>query len=562
MSDGNLNIQFFANATSLLQAMDKAIRKTQEQTDNLEKMAKTSKRGMTDTEKATAAAAKEMQRFAKATTDINKTPLERYREEMIRLDSAFKAGSISQVTFNRASERAKVALDATRVSLTETKEVAKQAFGSAQMNSLMQYAAGMFSITAAVGVLKDAMNLMKQETDGALASVNGLTKARMGLNQVGTSAQDIAGRNEFADNLAMQYGVSRDAARELVMSARSEGFEGTESNIARLHAANIVDPKAAITAAGMVRGNLGKDRVSPMQAVVGTLIGGEVSRSTVEQYASELPKLSGAVGGLGASPAETMATVAILATENERAAEYTATFANQLGIMKEFKGKGLSGAVDILQAMPEAKRQKVLGTSKEMNMAYGWLVKDMSAIKAAEAQISAGMANPEQYIAKKEQDALFADTFDARLRRSQLKNMQTKNVQEVSRERRNAVDELDSDTAMVGELTRMEEGGYNPLRRWMRYKAMEAGRSVRAPGQSIPLAGAAGEMAATTAMSISSGPLGFAQNIAAKAGEEVVSRIFSRLGDATEKLDAAADNLERATDNSGRQRAAAGITPE
>lgn len=195
-------------------------------------------------------------------------------------------------------------------------------------------------------------------------------------------------------------------------------------------------------------------------------------------------------------------------------------------------------------------------------MAYGWLVKDMDAIKSAEAKISQGMANPEAYIAGKEQQALYADTFDAGVRRSQLKNIQTKNEQEISRERRNAVEELDRDTAMTGELTRMEESQYNPLRRWLRWKVMGVGRDIGAPGRMLPGAGAAVETAMSAAAVSAGGPVGFASTLASKAGEEVIGTLFSRLTSASEKLDTAADNLERATDNSGRQRAAAGITPE
>ena len=154
--DGNLNIQFFANATALLQAMDKAIRKQQEQTDAIEKTAKASKKGMTDAEKATAAAAREMDRFAKHTKDVNRTPLEKYADEMLKLDRALKAGKIDQETFNRAVEKSKL-------SFQQASSAGNQAFGAGAVANLVSYAAQMVSVAAAVDLVRRAIVAKREE---------------------------------------------------------------------------------------------------------------------------------------------------------------------------------------------------------------------------------------------------------------------------------------------------------------------------------------------------------------------------------------------------------------
>ena len=232
------------------------------------------------------------------------------------------------------NEAAKVA----RAAISDLKRVGKQgeaAFGDPVITKLGGLAAGWLSVSAAVSAVSAGLADVREEQGKALASLKGTIPVDQRLLQISQSGADFSRMTGTADNLAKKYGVDRKQMRELMFSARSEGFAPAVGSIAA--ASPVLSVGAQATVAGQVPGLFGKEGLKPMQAINMGLVAAEKSRLTFEELSKSMP--SAAEGGsiAGASSVETFASLSVLASRfksGETAADRLKAFATHVGLDK------------------------------------------------------------------------------------------------------------------------------------------------------------------------------------------------------------------------------------
>jgi chromosome segregation ATPase len=193
------------------------------------------------------------------------SPADRFAAEVATLDAQLKQGKISQDQHTEATRKAKTALESSQQAASK-KGGAMRSLGS----QLATLAAGYVSWTAILNVAGKALEFVRQETEKAKQSQDGLVDSRRRLAQVATSEDDLAAMLERADQAAMKFGVDRKKAQEVMFSARSEGFEQDYEMI--LQNSTVVCPNAAAGVAGQVPGLFKQtEDISSEQAISGTL---------------------------------------------------------------------------------------------------------------------------------------------------------------------------------------------------------------------------------------------------------------------------------------------------
>lgn len=562
MSDGAANIEFYGKMEALVKDMDRLAKKQQETIEKFDKIGKTARKGGTDAEKATAAAAREMDKFAAATTKINQTPLEKYNRQLGDLKRALDAGKISQETFNRATSAATKELHGAA-------DAGRQAFGGQAIASLRSYATGMFSLAAAAQFVGNAMTAAHQKTVQAMQGVEQLADSRMALRQVtqgataGEAALDNQALNEQADRLAVDYGITREAARQLRFSARSEGYQGNEAPIAEAAGAGLVSVPEAARVAGQVPGLFGRT-ISPMGAVNATLVAAAESRLKFEEIARALPMAAEGAALAGSDAGETFTLLSLFAgkaASGETGAARIKAFGAAAAAVPEFKGRGIMGTYSALQAMPVEQRREFLGRSAELNAAYDWITELAPAIEQRRQKVNRALAEeggPGSTIATLTSAALDTSTPEGRLNYSRRESIREANALAIQREQQLGAGGYDRSTATTRATRRMEIG----------------------PGRLGPLSQhlAGWEMQYAETAEASPAAIEAIPMITRFTGLGLIERQLTGLVDAVSKLfgaadaqqraadaqEAAAENLRAATDQSavGRQRAAAAVQPE
>lgn len=236
-------------------------------------------------------------------------------------------------------------------------------------------------IAVAVRAAGEAWRQYREDQGKALASLESQADVDRRLVQVSTSSADLEGLQKRADDAAQKFGVERAAAKEVLFSSRSEGFESEFEKVIR--AAPVVDPKAAAIVAGKLPA-LFQGKIKPTEAVSLTLAAAEASNLNFEQLASTTPQAAEGGAIAKASPQELLAVQSVLASRfksGETAADRIKAFATAGGIDERFKGKGIIQAFKEIQALSDDDRKEFLGKSAELNTAYVVLSQEMGKIE-------------------------------------------------------------------------------------------------------------------------------------------------------------------------------------
>lgn len=259
---------------------------------------------------------------------------------------------------------------------------AQEAWGP-KLSGMVTSAVSQFaSVTVAINLVTDALRFMQEETDKAKASFDRLADSRRRLTQVATSAEDLQQLEDRADQLAEQFGVDREIVREVIFSARSEGFEDVVDEI--IASARVAAPQAAAGVAGQIPSLFPDADLSPLEALNATLVAAQRSRLNFEQIAASLPAAAEGAAMAGASPAETFALEAVLASRfksGETAADRIKAFGTFVSLTPELAGEGILAAVEQISAMSEEQRAATLGGSAEVNVAFTAISEEMAAIR-------------------------------------------------------------------------------------------------------------------------------------------------------------------------------------
>lgn len=538
MSDGSSNINFFANVTSLLQSMDKAIRKNQEQTDSLEKMAKTSKKGMSDAEKATAAAAREMDRFAKATKDINRTPLERYADQMLRLNQALKAGKIDQETFNRAVAKSKQEFQ-------QAGSEGKQAFGGNALSNLATFATRLGGIATAVMAVKGAFSEARAEAE-ALGQMQSEQAPTLGmLAQVADTPEDLKRLQDEAKKTFAEGGAKTlGEAAALQFSLESGGVGNLRGDFSRMQASGLV-PNASLMAESAIKmtAGMGAAETGDFRSVISKAFGaGKLGLGSAEELLSAAAGTSAQASRLGLKDEELLAAISTASAVVGSQEAGTQIEALLKGIEVEGIGGGFLQAGKSLQeqvaAIAELEKQGV--DIREMLGGRQEAVKGFGILSSAQGQqqFAANMENinrsvQEDWFGQKVAMAE-ATPVNAAAILARQKGAQRQLGAEEAGVYENLADAVDED---IRDKTRQKYGGG-----WMGDLAA-GGHGFFSPIWRTVL-----------------GNRGYISAYGSEASEGTQAAVQSI--EAAQRLNEAASNLEAATSNVARQRGAAATVPE
>jgi hypothetical protein len=248
-------------------------------------------------------------------------------------------------------------------------------------------------IQTAIELATSSWELYRQAQQAALKSQEGLGDENRRLIQVAKDPTDLANMQKRSDLASMRYGVARDVSRDVLFSARSEGFESDFEKV--IEAAPVVDPRAAATVAGKVP-TLFQGRIKPIEAVNLGLRAAQESNLNFEQLATSLPTAAEGGALVGASPQELFAVQAVLASRFKSAdtsADRIKTFASTAGIDPRLAGKGIIGSYEAIKAMPQEERDEYLGKNMELNAVYKILGEEMVKIKDQRSKLEKELAD-------------------------------------------------------------------------------------------------------------------------------------------------------------------------
>lgn len=367
----------------------------------------------------------------------------------------------------------------------------EQAFGTQAVASLKGYVGGMMGVGTAVTAVTNALRLQRQESEAAVAGVNQLTDARRRLLQIATSAGDFQAQVSRADALAMRYGISREEASQLLFSARSEGFEGATDFIGRAAGAGVITTQAGAQAAGQIPGLFPGSNLTPQAAVGATLLAAQASRLSFEQIANALPQAAEGAAMAGASPAETMGALSVMAgrfASGEAGAARLKAFGTFAAVRPDLAGGGMLSALDSMQAMSPEDRQKLLGTSQELNAAYMVMSELEPQIRERVKQIEREIVQ-QATIPAAISAGLDPSTEAGRLNQARMQLQRSQVQAEVARER--AFGEQGFETSIALQQYRGELAQQRPnfIDYAYRYAATGAAAGMGAPGDVVRGAG-------------------------------------------------------------------------
>lgn len=275
-------------------------------------------------------------------------------------------------------EAAKVANNAKK-SFEDAGQAKSKVFGADAIAEVKSFATQWLAVGSAIGLITSGLQTMRAEQTAALDSLMTQADPERRLAQVATSAADLDAMIAKADELSQTYGISRDQARGLMFSARSEGFEGDIDMIAR--ASQVVDVTSQASLAGVLGRQFGGEGGSTDQRLSAVLAAAEKSAFNFETVGANVIKSASATRAAGSDMSETLATNAVMANLiGDTAGDRVKAFAALASLNPMLQGKGVMGAVGAIEQMPDDLRAKVLGQGQEVNEAYRLLLENRDSI--------------------------------------------------------------------------------------------------------------------------------------------------------------------------------------
>jgi hypothetical protein len=260
---------------------------------------------------------------------------------------------------------------------------------AAQTSQITSMVTGWASVQGAVRLVGAALRFTQEESEAAVAGMDKLADSRRRLAQISLTGKDLDRIDKQSDELAAQYGVDRDVARNVVFDATSLGASGALDSIFKY--SSVLDPKTATTAAGKLPA-IFNGAVDSNQAMALAHSASMDSALSFEDLMQSLPTAAQGVNAAGGTAAEAAALISVLSenvADKSQAGNLMKALGVKVGISRDvFPEKtGVMGAVSQLDAMPVEKRSKFLGESQELNVAYQMVSKNMAKIKEQEAKI-------------------------------------------------------------------------------------------------------------------------------------------------------------------------------
>ena len=284
-----------------------------------------------------AKAAAELKRFKTEAESIKasiKTPIQKYREEVARLEKHLEKGTIDQKQFNAATAKARANLDA-------VKKSGKGAFSfGGDLSSLATSFLGVSAaIQAVAGAINTARQAAKEAADAQLAS-----RIDVGsLAQVATSQKDFASLKKAAEKMFASGGAdSMSEAAQAIFSLRSAGQDQYLDLFSSLRGSGVIaDPAGMAKAATTLQTAMGKKETGNIRDILSKAFGAsQYSPASAESLLEASARSGTGARAMGVSDEEVLAATAIAATSTG-SAEMGGT--QVASLMKSFEKMGGDG---------------------------------------------------------------------------------------------------------------------------------------------------------------------------------------------------------------------------
>jgi hypothetical protein len=275
-------------------------------------------------------------------------------------------------------------------SLEKLGKSGQKSFGSQALGMLQSFTGGMASLQGAVQLVSSAVNQLNADAAAAVSAVSKLTDQRKEMAQLAKNPADYYKLKTRAQELSTTYGLDQEKAHSITNAARAGGFEGSLDQVALAAAtfANAEDLSQTAAILPMLFKGL-----SPEQAINLAAAGGTESKSmTFRGISNEMVIGARGAAAAGSSAVETGALTTILSDAFGRSTgDRLAAFGTKVSLNKELAGKGIMGAAEALQAMPEERRKAFLKDDLETNQVYNALVQRGADVRAMEKKLQAGV---------------------------------------------------------------------------------------------------------------------------------------------------------------------------
>lgn len=373
MAEGTLDMKFYGDAAHIIKEQAKLIKQQNESLEAYKKMGaeskkagKESEKAAKDAEKAQAVANRELEKFAKATKDINRTPLEKYADQMLRLNQALKAGRIDQETFNRAASGAKKEFDAAGKSANVT-------FGSAMVAKVGTLGTAITALAPAVDIFKNAMTEAFKEADEAANRLRGDAPGLSELSQLANTPEELATMEAGAKRIYLSGATkSLGEAGQLEYTINSASMAKWRDEIAELQASGtVLNMESMVKGAGALEASMGEKETGGFIRLVSKAFGaGADSPARAEEILLSASKIAAPAKEIGLSDEDVLAAIATyskeVGTSEEAGTGLKALFAGiaKSEIPKQTSLKGYVGYLSGLEKKGEDLRA-ILGDSQE-----------------------------------------------------------------------------------------------------------------------------------------------------------------------------------------------------
>jgi hypothetical protein len=254
------------------------------------------------------------------------------------------------------------------------------------------YVAGIGGAAGALALVRKAWVQIVDEQKNALGALKGTQDSERTLLQVSTSGDDFRANRKQRDDLSQQFGVDQNAVSQVLFDGISLGFKQNVTEIIR--ASQVVDPEAASAAGGKLAQLFDNENLSATQTISATLSASAASVADFEDLARALPTAAEGGRQLGASFAETVASVAVLSADFKDAAvaaDRFKAFTGKAASDDRFKGLDVSYAVEALSKLSEEDRKDFLKDNQEVKAFYTAALRRIEQIRDGAAGIDADM---------------------------------------------------------------------------------------------------------------------------------------------------------------------------
>lgn len=367
MANGTIHQKWTGDVSVLEKEMEKL---RAQQIKLQEQLAKTPKVGV-EANKALQEQVRAGVNLSKQLVKENETLSQQHYRMKTELKAAWLTGKITSKEYADGllvlDKRLKTTLDTIRKQKAALQDKGQTI--NSMVGSVASVATGWLSVGAGISAATQALTEYQRQEERGRNETTKLAEARKELLQV--SQGDFAQLERRADAAAVAYGVDRATAREVLFTARSEGFESDYENIVQL--APLMDPRSAARIAGQVRTLFDKEQLSSMGAINAVAQGSNYSRLSIDEMTAALPQAGEGGRQQGATLDETVAGIAVLSSvfkSGETTGDRLKMLMSKMAINPATAGRGLLGGLDVVQGMSEADRNRFLGDSQELRAAF------------------------------------------------------------------------------------------------------------------------------------------------------------------------------------------------